>query len=259
MTASASSSNSTINTIDFLAVISPVFPTLETIRVSDSVRADYANGGIVELARNIASNETYRFQAYMVVFVTEAIAHLSDVKIGGAPSAQKMAVTAIAKALSTDSRASSRQQWVEFCRLSIGAIGSGVDISSLQSMTALRNTKTPKAKNNISDVDAYAPILLAAQEAQQEAAQAVRIAVEQDAARKESEEKQLEREHLLNASIGSLQSQIRELENASRVSGDALANKAAFLNFADRKIAFMESMLNKSQSIKLEQWIASNS
>jgi len=257
MSASSSSIN-TINVIDFTPVVSAVYPTLETIVVSDSVRADYDRGGITLLAKNVACSDTYRFQAYMVVFVTEGIAYLSDVKIGDTPSPQKSAIGVVAKSLSTDSRNSSRQQWVEFCRLSVAAISAGIDISALQSMTALRNTKTPKAKNNISDVDAYAPILLAAQEAQQEAAQAVRLAVEEDAARKESEEKQLGREHALNASIGALQGQIRDLENASRVSGDALANKTAFLAFADRKIAFLESMLNKAQAGKLEAWKASN-
>jgi len=246
------SASSTINTIGFVAVVSPMFPTLETIYVSDSVRADYDRGGVTLLAKNMACADTYRFQSYMLVFVAEGVAYMT-------PEQAKASTKAIGEKLSTDSRNSSRQQWVEFARLAIGAINAGVDISALQSMSALRNTKAPKGKSNISDLDAYAPLGAAAQEAQQDAATAVRIAIEQDAIHKESEQKQLEREHTLNASIGTLQTQVRTLENDSRVSADALANEKAFLAFADRKIAFMQSLLTKAQAVKLEQWVSSNS
>ncbi len=249
---SASTSSSPINTVDFLAVISPVFPTLETIRVSDSVRADYANGGILELARNIASNETYRFESYLIVFTSEGIGHMADEQA-------KAVGKAIADKFSTNVKVSSRQQWLEFVRLGRAVIKQGLDLTKLQSFSALRNTKAPKAKSNISDVDDYAPLLIAAREAQEHAADAVRIAIEQDAIHKESEQKQLEREHTLNASIGTLQTQVRTLENDSRVSADALANEKAFLAFADRKIAFMQSLMNKAQLGKVEQWVSANS
>jgi len=242
------------NVIGFKAVVSATYPTLDTIIVSDSVRSDFASGGITLLAKNMACADTYRFQAYLLVFVTEGIGLMPDVKVGNHPSPQKTAISDIAKKLSTDSRASVRQQWLEFSRLAIAAIHAGVDISNIQSMSALRNTKTPKVKPNVSDVDAFNPILIASQEAQEAAATAVRASVEADAIRKDSEEKALERERDLNVSIGNLQSQVRKLENDSQISGDALQLQKSYLALANEQIAFMESIMNKAQLVKLESW-----